>query len=42
MLKDVKPKHINLPKGVINNYNVIINRKNFYDLQIDSDIKRYV
>ena len=30
-----------LPKGVIKNYNVIINRKNFYDQAIDSDIKRY-
>ena len=30
-----------LPKGIIKNYNVIINRKNFYDQPIDSDIKRY-
>ena len=26
---------------VLTNYNVIINRKNFYDQPIDSDIKRY-
>ena len=30
-----------LPKGVIKNYNVIINGKSFYDHRIDSDIKRY-
>ena len=30
-----------LPKGTINNYNVIINGKNFYDQAIDFDIKRY-
>ena len=30
-----------LPKGIINNYNVIINVKNFYDQPIDSYIKRY-
>ena len=30
-----------LPKGIIKNYNVIINGKNFYDQAIDSDIKRY-
>ena len=27
-----------LPKGIIKNYNVIINRKNFYDQPIDTDI----
>ena len=27
------------PKGIFVNYNVIINRKNFYDQAIDSDIK---
>ena len=26
---------------IIDNYNVIINGKNFYDQPIDSDIKRY-
>ena len=30
-----------LPKGIIKNYNVIINGKIFYDQAIDSDIKRY-
>ena len=30
-----------MPKGVIKNYNVIINGKGFYDQFIDSDIKRY-
>ena len=31
-----------LPKGIIDDYNVIINGKNFYDQEpIDSDIKRY-
>ena len=29
-------------KGVIKNYNVIINEKNFYDQPIDSEIKRYL
>ena len=30
-----------MSKGIIKNYNVIINGKNFYDQAIDSDIKRY-
>ena len=30
-----------LPKGIIKNYNDIINGKNFYGHAIDSDIKRY-
>ena len=30
-----------LPKGIIKNYDVIINGKNIYDKAIDSDIKRY-
>ena len=30
-----------LSKGIIKNYNVIINEKNFYDQAVDSDIKRY-
>ena len=29
------------PKGIIDNYYVIINRKTFYDQPVDSDIKRY-
>ena len=36
-----KDKRYYLPKGIIDNYNVIINGKNFYDQTIDSDIKRY-
>ena len=34
-----KAKRYYLSKGVINNYRVIINEKNFYDQPIDSDIK---
>ena len=30
-----------LSKGIIDNYNVIINGKNFYDQGIDLGIKRY-
>ena len=30
-----------LPKGIIKNYNVIINETNFYDQSIDSDTKRW-
>ena len=30
-----------LPKGIIVNYNVIINGKNFYEQAIDSDKKQY-
>ena len=30
-----------LRKGIIENYNVIINGKSFYDQPNDSDIKRY-
>ena len=30
-----------LPKSIIRNYNIIANRKNFYDHLIDSDIKRF-
>ena len=28
-----------LPKGIIKNYNIIVNRKNFYEQTIYSDIK---
>ena len=42
MLKDLKPDiRYYLPKGVIKNYHVIINGKNFHDQPVDSDIKRY-
>ena len=30
-----------LPKGIIKNYNVIINETNFYDQSIDCDTKRW-
>ena len=30
-----------LPKGIIRNYNLIINEKNFYDQPVNSDIKQY-
>ena len=36
--KRFKAKKYCLPKGIINNYNIIINGKNFYDQPIDSDI----
>ena len=39
--KRFKAKAYYLPKGIIDNYNVIINGKNFYDQAIDSGIKRY-
>ena len=39
--KRFKAKTYYVPKGIIYNYNVIINGKNFYDQAIDSDIKRY-
>ena len=34
-----KAKVCYLPKGIMQNYNVIINGKNFYDQAIDFDIK---
>ena len=34
-----KAKNNDLPKGVIDNYNVTVNEKHFYDQPIDSDIK---
>ena len=39
--KRFKAKRYYLPKGIIKNYNVIINGKNFYDQPISSDIKQY-
>ena len=38
-VKQFKSRRYYLPKGIIFNYNVIINGKNFYDHAIDSDIK---
>ena len=40
-VKRLTEKNFCLPKGIIKNYNVIINGKNFYDQPMDSDIKRY-
>ena len=39
--KRFKAQRYYLPKGVIKNYNVIINGKNFHDQLIDSNTKRY-
>ena len=39
--KRIKTRRYYLLKGISDNYNVIINRENFYDQPIDSDIKRY-
>ena len=41
-VKRFNNKKYYLPKGVIKNYNFIINGKSFYNQTIDSDIKRYV
>ena len=41
MLKKFNAQKYYLPKGIIKNYNPIINGKNFYDKSTDSDIKRY-
>ena len=38
--KRFKAKRYYLPKGIIKNYKMIINGKNFYDQAIDSDIKQ--
>ena len=40
-VKRFKIRRCHFPKGIIKNYDIIINRKNFYDQAIDSDIKRY-
>ena len=37
-IKRFKTQRYYLPKGIIKNYNVIINGKNFYDQEINSDI----
>ena len=39
--KRFKAKRYYLPKGIIDNYSVIINGKSFCDQPIDFDIKRY-
>ena len=36
-----KTRRYYFPKGIIKNYNVIIDEKNFYDQGVDSDVKRY-
>ena len=40
-VKRFKTRKCYLPKGIIKNYNVIINGKSCYDHAIDSDIKQY-
>ena len=40
-IKRYKPLNNYLPKGIIKNYNAIINRKNCHDKPINSDEKRY-
>ena len=37
--KRYKAKRYYLPKGMIKNYNIIVNKKNFYSQPIDSDMK---
>ena len=39
--KRFKTRIYYLPKGLIKNYNVIINGRNFYDQSINSYIKRF-
>ena len=39
--KRFKAKRYYLQNGIIDNYNIIINEKSFYNGPIDSDIKRY-
>ena len=41
MLRGINSEVIILPKGFIKNYDIIINEKNFYDLPINSYVKRY-
>ena len=38
--KRYSAKKYYLPKGIIKNYNIIVNGRNFYDQPIDSDIKQ--
>ena len=40
-VKRYSAKKYYLPKGIIKNYNVIVNGKNFFDQSIDSDITRF-
>ena len=40
-VKRFNGKKYYLPKVIIKYYNIIVNRKNFYDPSIDSDVKRY-
>ena len=40
-VKRFEAKSYYLPNGIIKNYKMIINGKNFYDKPINSDIKRY-
>ena len=40
-VKRYKTKKCYVPKGIIKNYNVIINEQNFSDRAIDSGIEQY-
>ena len=40
-VKKFNDKKYYLPKGIIKNYNVIVNGKNLYNQPIDSDLKQY-
>ena len=40
-VKRFNARKYHLPKGIIKNYNVIVNGKNFYDQALNSDVKRY-
>ena len=40
-MKMLKSRRYYLPKGISKNYNMIINRKNFYEPTVAFDIKRY-
>ena len=40
-VKQFNARRYHLPRGIIKNYIVIINGKNFYDQAIDSDRKQY-
>ena len=40
--KRFKTRRYFSPKGIINNYNVVINGNKFYDQTIDPDIKKFI
>ena len=41
IIKKIKARRYYLPTAIIKNYNVIINKKDFYDQPTDSDRKQY-